>query len=124
MDDAVRSSSGGRETDSGNHPRQPLGPILRVVPPGFRFGEVSLVYVLSIEVRQSQSTPGIFRLLAYSSRRKESRFILGRQEWGVMLDAAVEDVEGDLSVSASHARNRILHRLIQFWHRISQGKTG
>src|SRR5262252_2039885 len=85
-----------------------------------RPGQVPPVYVLSVEVRQPEQATGKLRLLAYAIRRTESGTVPGREELHALLDAAMEEVEGDILILGSAAADRRSSGLIQQWYRISQ----
>src|SRR5215467_2554534 len=85
-----------------------------------RPSEVPPVYVLSVEVRQPEQTTRKLRLLAYAIRRTEGGTVPGRQDLHALLDAAMEEVEGDLLILGSAARHPGTRGLIQQWYRISQ----
>src|SRR4051812_49311005 len=116
MDDVVRGSGRAGEADNNNHTRQLVGQILRMVSSGERPGEVPLVYVLSVEVRQPEPLTGKLRLLTYATRRAECGHIPRREDWGALLDAAVEEVEGNLPVPGCTTGHQDSCGSIQFWH--------
>src|SRR4249919_1901900 len=98
MDDAVSGSRRRGLANHGDDTRQPLGQLLSVVSSSVGFGEPTYVYVLSIQVRLPGEAARTLRISAHPTGHQGRRFVFTRQDWRNLLDAAMEEMEGHLSV--------------------------